>query len=208
MNSVTLSNIKKFAPSARDDLVNAIVASWPAAEAAGIDTPLRTQHFFAQIATETGGFKAIAENLNYSVGGLRKIFSKARISDAQCKKLGRSPGRPADQQGIANRVYGGAWGKTNLGNTQADDGWRYRGSGFIQTTGRSNFRACGQENDPDSLRTPDLGFAAALVFWTDHDINAPADEDDVTKVRRKINPGLAGLDHAKEFLKKARKVFV
>ena len=208
MTSVTAARIKSFAPKARDDLVKAIVDGWPAAEAAGINTPLRTQHFFAQIATETGGFKAIAENLNYSVDGLRNTFNKARISDAQCNKLGRSPGRSADQEGIANQVYGGKWGEKNLGNTQADDGWSYRGSGFIQTTGRSNFRACGQEDNPDSLRTPDLGFAAAVTFWTDHVINKPADKDDVTEVRRKINPGLAGLDHAEAFLKRAKKIFV
>ena len=208
MVSVTAANIKKFAPTAKDELVKAILDGWPKADAAGINTPVRIQHFFAQMATETRGLEAIAENLNYKVAALRALFGPDRITDAQCKKLGRTPTQKANQEGIANTIYGGKWGKKNLGNTEEGDGWRYRGSGFIQTTGRANFRAAGHEDDPDTLRTPDPGFAAALVYWTDHKINAAADKDDVRAVRKKINPGLLGLDHAQEHLKKARKVFV
>ena len=135
MNSVTAASIKKFSPAASDVLIQAVVDGWPAAEQAGINTPLRTQHFFAQMATETGGLKAIAESLNYSVEGLRATFGKARISDADCQRLGRvdkvaggkkTVVRAADQEAIANQVYGGAWGAKNLGNTKPGDGWAYR----------------------------------------------------------------------------------
>jgi putative chitinase len=194
--------------SKQPELVKAIVDNWPAAEAAGINTPRRVQHFFAQIGAETGGLHAISENLNYSVKGLRGTFSKDRISDADCERLGRSDTHPADKEGIANLVYGGAWGSKNLGNTQPGDGFRYRGSGYIQTTGRSNFRACGHEETPDKLRTPDAGFGAALVYWTDHKLNAVADAGDVKAVRQKINPPLKGLAEAEGFFSKAKTVFV
>jgi putative chitinase len=207
MVSITATKIKKFLPEARPGLVKAIIEGWPAAEAAGIITPVRIQHFFAQMATETAGLKAIAENLNYKATALRSLFSKERISDNDCTKLGRTDDHAADQEAIANTIYGGAWGKKHLGNTKKGDGWRYRGSGFIQTTGRTNFRAAGHEDDPDTLRTPLPGFAAALVYWSDHKINAAADDDDVKAVRRKINPGLFGLAETEAFLKRARKVF-
>jgi putative chitinase len=217
MKSVTAANIKRFAPDADGALVQAIVDGWPAAEAAGINTPRRAQHFFAQMATETRAIQAIAESLNYKVDALVKLFSRARISEADCQRLGRvdkmqggkrTVVRAADQETIATTIYGGAWGKKNLGNTEAGDGWRYRGSGFIQTTGRSNFRAAGHEDDPDTLRTPGAGFAAALVYWTHHNINDAADTDNVTAVRKIINPGLFGLDEAKAFRAKAKAVFI
>ena len=96
MSSVTADNIRKVFPNAQPELVKAIVDNWPAAEAAGINTPRRVQHFFAQIGAETGGLHSISENLNYKVKGLRGTFSKDRISDADCERLGRSqyaPGR-------------------------------------------------------------------------------------------------------------------
>ncbi len=110
-----------------------------------------------------------------------------------------------------NLVYGGKWGEKNLGNKKEGDGWRYRGSGFIQTTGRTNFRAAGHEDDPDTLRDPGPGFKAALVYWTDHKINAAADSGDVVAVkavRKLINPRLEGLEIAEQFFKKAKTIFV
>jgi len=208
MSSVTADNIRKIFPNARPDLVEAIVDNWPAAEAAGINTPRRVQHFFAQIGAETGGLHAISENLNYKVKGLHDTFGASRISGADCERLGRSDAHPADQEGIANLVYGGEWGRDNLGNTQTGDGWRYRGSGYIQTTGRTNFKACGHEETPDELRTPDAGFRAALVYWTDHKLNAVADAGDVRAVRKKINPALKGLPEAEGFFARAKTVFV
>lgn len=77
------------------------------------------------------------ENLNYSIKGLLNTFSRARISVSQCNAYGRIDGkRPANKSAIANTVYGGAWGKTNLGNTQPNDGWELRGAGGLQLTGR------------------------------------------------------------------------
>ena len=86
----------------------------------------------------------IRESLNYSASGLLKNFSRARISAADANRLGRKPGEgPLSlqrQQAIANLIYGGEWGRKNLGNTLAGDGWRFRGGGFPQTTGQANYR--------------------------------------------------------------------
>ena len=78
------------------------------------------------------------ENMNYSIRGLRGTFGRHRITDAQCRKYGRAKGRPADQQAIANIVYGGEYGRENLGNTKWGHGWLYRGGGMCHNTGLAN----------------------------------------------------------------------
>ncbi|AZO81274.1 hypothetical protein BLM15_07440 [Bosea sp. Tri-49] len=168
-------------------------------------TKLRTAHFLAQIATETGGLTALEESLNYSIEGLLKTFSRKRIAKAQAEALGRKPGRAADQEAIANVLYGGAWGEANLGNTKPDDGWRYRGGGLMQTTGRANYRRAGYEANPEALRTPRGGLAAALTFWSNNDLNRVADRDDITALRKVVNGGTNGLPEAKAYLAKAKK---
>jgi putative chitinase len=161
----------------------------------GLTTRLRLIHFFAQVSHESG-FRPIEENLNYSVDGLKRTFSAARISRAQCEALGRAPGRQADQQAIANAVYGGAWGATNLGNTQPGDGWRYRGRGLIQLTGRANYARTGAayEADPDQVATPAGSVHCAIDYWRTRGLNPAADIDNVALVTRLINGGSLGLD--------------
>lgn len=164
------------------------------ADEGGLNTRLRLIHFFAQVSHESG-FRPVAESLNYSVAGLKQTFSASRISRAQCEALGRAPGRAADQQAIANAVYGGAWGATNLGNTQPGDGWRYRGRGLIQLTGRANYARTGAawEADPDQVVTPAGSVHCAIDYWRTRGLNAAADADDVTRVTRLINGGVLGL---------------
>lgn len=95
---------------------------------------------FATAYHETGGkMSPQIENLNYSVAGLIGTFGRHRISVRDAQRLGRVDGRPADQQAIANIIYGGAWGRKHLGNTQPNDGWHFRGVGMDQVTGRTNF---------------------------------------------------------------------
>lgn len=205
---VTAAQIKKFCPSANATLVDAIVKNWDYAELEGdIVTPLRIQHFFSEIATETGGLKAVEENLNYTVAGLLSTFGRHRISEAAAQKLGRSGNRKADQKAIANTVYGGAWGKKNLGNVEADDGWRYRGGGMMQTTGRENYRKMGYESNPEELRDPATAFKTAVREWRNRGCNELADKDDVVAVRKKINGGSNGLKEAKDHLAKAKTIF-
>lgn len=151
-------------------------------------------HFFAQVSHESG-FKPQSENLNYSAEGLRSTFSKARISDAQCRQFGRTASHPADRIAIGNTIYGGTWGADNLGNTQPGDGHRFRGRGLIQLTGRANYRALGAiyELNPDLLLSPAGSVAAAVDFWVTRGLKTPALADDVAAVTRRINGGTRGL---------------
>lgn len=188
------------------DLATAINRHAPAY---GIDSRMRMAAFLANACHETGGFARLTESLNYSVAGLKKTFGRHRISLAECERYGRKPGRPADQQAIANIVYGGAWGRKNLGNTHPGDGWRFRGSGLMQTTGRANFNALaaaglpGVVANPDLLRTPDDGTLAACHFWRSRRLNEPADRGDIEAVRRAINGGTNGLAEVRRYYQRA-----
>ncbi|MGV1944896.1 MULTISPECIES: peptidoglycan-binding protein [unclassified Agrobacterium] len=204
----TAAQIKRLCPSAKPALVDAIVKNWDYAELEGdIVTPLRVQHFLSQIATETGGLKAVEESLNYSVDGLLNTFGRHRISEADAKRLGRFGNRKAKQEEIANIVYGGAWGKKNLGNIQAGDGWKYRGGGMMQTTGRENYQKMGFADNPEGLRDPVTAFKSAVREWRNRGCNALADKDDVVAVRKKINGGSNGLSESRDYLAQAKKIF-
>lgn len=125
--------LARFSPRARADLVAVILQQWKLAEAEGINSADRVRHFIAQMATETGGLRQIAENMNYSAERLLKVFPR-RVTREQAEQLAHKPVL------IANHVYNG-----RLGNRLPNDGWDYRGSGLIQLTGRGNFSSRGKE---------------------------------------------------------------
>lgn len=109
---------------------------------------------------ETGGkMMPNVESLNYSVSGLLNTFGRHRISRADAERLGRKPGEPAlsvtRQRAIANILYGGTWGRDNLGNTEPDDGWTYRGRGLAHDTGRRNYKLSGDAVGVDLIANPD-----------------------------------------------------
>lgn len=198
--------------------IRPIVPSAPVSELADaadlfeIDTPLRRAHWLAQMAHESGGFKVVRENLNYSVEGLLKLFGRHRISEADAKRYGRTATQAANQTAIANCLYGGEWGARNLGNTHAGDGVRFLGRGFKQLTGRANYRDCGIGIDIDLLQNPEIlekPAAAALSagwFWHDRDMNTLADQDDVLGITKRINGGIIGLAERKAWLSKFKAV--
>ena len=98
---------------------------------------------------ETGGsYEPITENLNYSTEALRAKFGN-RISASDAQKYGRNSSHAANQEMIANIIYGGEWGKSNLGNTQPGDGWKFKGRSLTQVTGRRNYAKFGLEDNPD-----------------------------------------------------------
>lgn len=202
---LTAAVIKAVAPKARGDIVSAIVNGADKIAKAGIVTPLLAAHFLTQGCTETGGLQKIEENLNYSSAGLRVTFGPHRISDEDCKRYGRTPQHPANPEMIANIVYGGEWGRKNLGNTEPGDGWLYRGGGILQNTGRANYAKAGYENNPDALRHPPTALEAALEYWVRRNINAAAARDDLREVRRLVNGGSHGLDDAQAYLAKAKR---
>lgn len=189
--AVTASLLTRLCPSAKPDIVDVIVRGWPQAEAAGITTNLRLRHFLARIAVETGGLRAVSENLSYSVRGLQRTWPKRFPTIESAKPFAHSP------EALAIKVYGG-----HLGNAPAPsrDGWIYRGAGMMQTTGRANFKALGFEDNPDALRNPEIAFATAVREWKNRGCNAIADRDDAKGVCVAINGGTNGLDEQKRYL--------
>lgn len=126
---------------------------------------------FAQIGHESSDLTQLEEGFNYAAEALVPVFGTDQITAAAAARLGRSPGNRADREAIANDVYGDEWGVKNLGNTAPGDGWRFRGRGPIQITGRANYAALAQDTslnavgDPDCLLRPTGGALAALWYW-------------------------------------------
>lgn len=207
---LSMPRLRLFAPHGREDIMQAIAKAAAGGDftRAGVASARRIQYFMAQTWPETGGLQKLVESLNYSVAGLRATFGPHRISDADCQRYGRTSTRPADQEAIANIVYGGEFGRQNLGNVQPRDGWLFRGSGDFETTGRANFRRAGAEATPELLRQPDGAIVSALRFWQDNNLNRFADASDLDGMRRRVNGGTNGLSEAREALGRAQRIFV
>lgn len=170
-----------------------------------INTPIRVAHFLGQLHEETGGFVKFHENLNYTPEGLIKTFGTNQISVLQAQKYGRTKTQKANQEAIANIVYGGAWGKKNLGNTQVGDGWKFRGRGLIQLTGRALYQKYKDFSGLDVITNPDLvgQFAIALDvagwYWSNvSKLNPLADANNITSITKKINGGLTNFEERKK----------
>lgn len=173
-----------------------------AADRYAIDLPRRQGYFLGQMSVESGGFEATIESMNYSVEGLLSTFSRERISHADATRLGRYKGHKAEQQKIANLVYGGVWGKRNLGNTLPNDGWNLRGHGLKQLTGRYNIGAFsrayyGDErlltNPSPLVNDPVVAAASAAWFWQWKGCNKFADAGDTRGLTKVVNGGYNGL---------------
>lgn len=165
----------------------------------GIDTYREVASFLANINAETNGLTTLEESLNYSCRALVAKFGRHRISEADAHRYGRCNGHPADQKALANILYGGAWGAKHLGNTQPGDGWRFKGYGPKQLTGRHNqtefAKAIGKSVDeiPAYVRTPEGGMESAGWFWKSNNLDAKAATPGVEDDRRAINGGTFGL---------------
>jgi putative chitinase len=151
-----------------------------------IDTRLRLAAFLAQIGHESGRLSRVVENLNYSAAGLM-----AQWKDLFDAKLAAEYARQPER--IANVAYG-----ARMGNTEKGDGWKYRGRGLIQVTGKNNYRACGEVLGMDLLTTPSLletpkGAAlSAGWYWDSTNLNALADIGDIQNIGSLINTGRRG----------------
>jgi putative chitinase len=167
-----------------------------------VNTPIRLAHFFAQIEHESG-LKPISENLNYSAERLLVVFPKYF-------KKEQSLAYARQQSRIANRVYANRMGN---GNEASGDGWKYRGRGFIQITGKNNYLMLSKDaridcfNNPDLLLQEDYAMISALWFWNKNKLNSYADTGDIIGLTRRINGGLNGIEHRKELLIKYKKIF-
>ena len=155
-----------------------------------ITTPQRQAMFLAQLAHESGSFRFVEENLNYSVEALQRVFKKYFPTDELALMYARQPEK------IANRVYANRMGN---GEESSGDGWKYRGRGLIQLTGLNNYTAFSLAADnnalinPDSVAEPELAAMSAGWFWDTNGLNKLSDTGDVRAVTRRINGGFNGL---------------
>jgi putative chitinase len=173
-----------------------------------LTTKLRIAHFMAQIEHESG-LKPISENLNYSAKRMLEIFKSdfdtnrdKWLSPKEKEKVLSLLGHP---DRIANFVYANQNGN---GDEASGEGWKYRGRGFLQITGKENYFHLLIDTDLDVIRNPDLlleepnAIISALWFWDIKGLNKIADKNDIITITKRINGGLNGIEHRKELLKK------
>ena len=159
-----------------------------------INTPQRMAAFIAQCAHESGGFVFLTENLNYRWQSLRKIFPKYFPDDAIAQDYAN---RPNKQEAIANRIYASRMGN---GPEESGDGYRFRGRGLIQLTGRHNYTwfAASLEISPEEateyLTTFEGAAQSVCWFWESNKLNQWADKNDILTLTKRINGGTIGLD--------------
>ncbi len=171
------------------------------AEKFNIITNLRLAHFLAQCSHESGNFKAVSENLNYSKDGLMRIFPKyfpGNLAESYAYK----------PEMIASRVYGGRMGN---GDEASKEGFKFRGRGYIQLTGKQNYQIFSQFIGEDCIANPDLvatkyPLGSAAFFFNNNKLWSICDggstDDVVTAVTKRVNGGTIGLDHRLHEFKK------
>ena len=168
-----------------------------------ISTPKRQAYFIGQCMHESGGFKQLKENLNYSAKGLMATWPSRFPDMDTAEKFERNPEK------IANKVYAG-----RMGNTEDGDGAKYIGRGLIQLTGKENYANCGNAigvdlvANPDLLSTPKYAALSAGWFWNRKGLNAFADADDIDTITKRINGGLIGLNDRKAKVEMVSKYLV
>lgn len=159
--------------------------------------------FIAQVGHESGGFVYAAENLNYSADGLQKIFKKYFPDKTLAEQYARQP------QKIASRVYASRMGN---GNEASTDGWKYRGRGLIQITGKDNYtKLAGDMKKPldevtTYLETVQGACDSAGWYWSSRKLNALADKEDTVAITKAINGGTIGLEDRQKHYAAALKI--
>jgi putative chitinase len=167
-----------------------------------VNTPLRQAMFLAQVAHESTQLNRLVENLNYSAAGLLATFPK-RFDKAAAKTYERQPEK------IANRAYA-----SRLGNASeaSGDGWKYRGRGLIQVTGKDNYQDCAKTlnvdliNSPAMLEMAEFAAQSAAWFWRKNSLNKFADSGDLVTCTERINGGQNGLDAREVYYEHAKSV--
>ncbi|EQB0441223.1 TPA: glycoside hydrolase family 19 protein [Pseudomonas aeruginosa] len=165
-----------------------------AMERFGITSPVRVAAFLAQVGHESSQLTRLMENLNYSGRGLAATWPSRYLGadgqpNALAQRLARNP------RAIANNAYAARNGN---GDEASGDGWRFRGRGLLQITGRANYRAAGAglgqplEAEPDLLEQPKWAALSAAWWWASHGLNELADRGEFAAITRRINGGLNG----------------
>jgi putative chitinase len=160
--------------------------------------------FLAQCGHESGGFSVVQENLNYKAETLVKVFPKY-FRDVDPNDYAKQPEK------IANRVYSNRMGN---GDEASGDGYRYRGRGLIQLTGKDNYNACAAalkidlHEDPDYLETAEGAARSAAWFWAHNGLNKYADADDIVGCTKRVNGGTIGLEERAHYYQAAKSVLI
>lgn len=171
-----------------------------------INTPKRIAAFLSQCIHESGEFTILVENLNYTLPTLRKVFPKYFPNDNIALLYINKPNK---QEAIANRVYANRMGN---GDEASGDGFRYRGRGLIQITGKNNYQSFADSVEsninviPDYLETFEGAVQSACWFWESNKLNQFADSSDIVGLSKAINGGLNGLDRRLTLYKKVSQI--
>lgn len=202
--ALSLPLLAQLAPNARSSYREAAATAQAVLDRHGItQTPLRLAHFLAQVMHESGALTLQVENLNYSAPRLPVVWP----SRFQPKGALDPAAYANNPEKLANEVYGG-----RMGNTQPGDGFRYRGRGLLQLTGRDSYQEATRilrsfdADAPDFVAEPDLVFSVAWAVpiaaaeWDAKGCNAFADQDQITMVTQRINGGQIGIAERRDWL--------
>lgn len=211
MNILTETRFAAFLPDAPD------IPTWTrvlndAMDRFDVRTLRRVAAFLAQIAHESDEFRRVVENLNYTAKRLMQVWPKRFTSLAKARRYERQPKK------LANYVYANRLGN---GDEASGDGWRFRGRGLLQITGRGNYRATAQalalplEDNPELLEQPGVAALAAAHFWKSRGLNELADDrntdnddEDFVTISVIINGGRTGLESRKRYWARAKAVLL
>ena len=196
---ITAAQLHQIMPQADTarwvDKLNAAMA------AHGIDTPAKQAAFLAQIGVESGQLRRTSENLNYSASRLTEVWPSRFPTVASAAPYAHNPEK------LANHVYANRNGN---GNEASGDGWKYRGGGLMQTTGRANYRSAGFENNPERLREDATAADSAAHFWQSNGLNeltaSALGHDAFNGVTRTVNGGLTGANERWQMYQRALSV--
>lgn len=201
----TIDKLKQLIPNAAGGVQGWYDGLTDALPQYEIITVPRVAAFIAQCAHESGGFRMMEENLNYKAATLTKLWPQRYPPGIAEQYAGKA-------EAIANKSYGGRMGN---GPEASGDGWKYRGRGILQLTGRSNYTECSMflfndntlADNPDILLDPYYATHSACWFWNKNKLNQFADSNDILTMTKKINGGTIGLqdrikhyNHAMEVL--------
>jgi putative chitinase len=200
MPIITPARVRVFAPKCDAEV-------WaPALRSACVQfrilTPKRISHLLGQLHHESAGFTRVEENLSYRASRLCQVWPGRFPTLSDAEPYARNP------EALAEKCYGGRMGNANPG-----DGYRYRGRGLIQLTGRANYARMGEllgldlEDNPDLAAEPVNAARIAGAFWSSRKLNEKADRDDVTGITRAINGGAVGLVDRKLQVERAKGIF-
>lgn len=200
---ISAQRLARLCPDANRDIIAAIS---PIMEDQfpqfGVTTILRRAHLLGQLAHESAHFTRLKENLNYSAPRICEVWKRLC---PRAKELEHNPEK------LGNAAYGGRLGN---GPEASGDGYRFRGRGLIQITGRENYIRFSADAGVDLMSSPDVAadprtaVLVALGFWKKHNLNEKADADDCAAITRVINGGVNGLAERRALVTKAKAIFV